>query len=226
MTRKIEIIAGGIGAVGGFIIAGPQGALIGGIGAGAVTAYGVNSLRSRSSGPSIYIDGKTRREMESTLHIAIAASWALRPLIETEPYIQRRVTEQLFGAIVESYTSEVTPYVQEMQMHLMRVVMSGIKPDDSLAHVRRTYAPRFMRKDDSVSFMIAKHILAIQDGFGAFTEAREWFLRWSDAVGLGKYGNAMWLEHFGDADLPSYAEWKVARRKAAMDSYFEDEEAA
>ena len=226
MTRSIEIITAVAGAIVGALIGGLQGAAIGAIAGGILGAYGVNSLRSKGTSPSIYIDGKTRREMESTMHIAIAASWALRPLIETEPYVQRRVVQQIFDAMVESYTSEVTPYVQEMQLHLARVVMSGIKPDDSMNHVRRTYAPRFMRKDDSVSFMIAKHVLTIQGMFGPFAEARQWFIRWSEAVGLGKYSNAMWIEHFGDDELPTIDEWKAARRKAAVDSYMDDDEAA
>lgn len=226
MTRKIEITVAIVGAVGGLVFAGPQGAAIGGIGGAALGAMGVNRLRARNAGPSIYIDGNTRRDMESVMHIAIAASWALRPLIETEHYIQRRVVETIFEKMVESYTSEVTPYVQEMNLHLARVVVSGIKPDESLDHVRRKYAPRLMRKDDSVSFSIAKHVLSIMSMFGPFEEGRQWFYRWSEAVGFGKYSQAMWIEHFKDQEIPTLEEWKTARHKAAMESYFEDEEAA
>lgn len=229
MTRKIEAIAAAAGVAIGYAIAGPQGALFGVVGGASLGAIGVNSLRARTDVPTIYIDGKTRAEMESMMHLAISASWALRPLIETEIGLQKRIVQEIFDALVESYTVEVTPYVQEMQMHLMRVVQSGIMPEDSIAHVRRRYAPRFMRKEDEVSYQLAKHILQIMEFHGVFTEGRDWFIRWCQEIGLGKKADAIWAHHFSGGamgEIPSHEEWKAERHREAIASYYEDDEAA
>jgi hypothetical protein len=216
VDRNIEIITTLMGTATGMAVAGLQGGLAGGI----------TSLRKQSKSPSIHLDAKARREIESSMHLAMAATWALRPMIEQEPFLQRQIVQRVFEAVVLSYTCEVTPYVQELQLHLQRIVQSGIKPEASLDHIRRTYAPRFMRKDDSVSFMIAKHVMMIQSTFGPITEARAWFVRWCEAIGLGKHSAAIWAEQFRDEPCRPMAEWKAARHKAAVDSYYADDEAA
>lgn len=224
MARTIEIITAGIGGAAGLVAAGPLGALGGVAAGGVIGAMGVNSLRRRSADTTIYIDARTRREMESTMHIAISAAWALRPLIEVEPYLQRTIVQRIFDAMVETYTEEVTPYVQEMQLHLQYVVQSGIKPDASMEHVRRTYAPRLLRKDPSVARMIVQHVLNIQGQYGPIEESRDWYLRWCEAIGMAKDGAAMWHIHFQGRDAMTMAEWKHARREAALASYHEDED--
>lgn len=226
MARTIEITTAAIGGIAGLAIAGPVGAL-GGVAAGGVLgAVGVNNLRSRSEATSIYIDARTRREMESTMHIAISAAWGLRPIIEVEPYLQRQIVQKIFDAMVETYTQDVTPYVQEMQLHLQHVVQSGIKPEASMEHVRRNFAPRFMRKDTEVAFMLVKHVLRIQSEHGPIAESRVWFLRWCEAIGMAKHGAEMWDRNFGGSEAPSMEEWLHARKEAALASYHEDDEAA
>lgn len=226
MDRNIEIITTLMGTSAGIAVAGFQGGLVGAIAGLVIGAAGVTSLRKASKSPSIHIDAKSRREMESSMHLAMAAAWALRPMIEQENFLQRQIVQRIFEAVVMSYTCEITPYVQELQLHLQRIVQSGIKPEASLEHIRRTYAPRFMRKDDSVSFMIAKHVMMIQATFGPLEESQAWFTRWCEAVGLGKHARAIWSEQFRDEPARPMAEWKAARHKAAVDSYYAEEEAA
>lgn len=226
MARTIEITTAAIGAIAGLAVAGPAGALGGVAAGGALGAIGVNNLRTRSAATSIYIDARTRREMESTMHIAISAAWGLRPLIDVEPYLQRQIVQKVFDAMVETYTEEVTPYVQEMQLHLQYVVQSGIKPEASMAHVRRTYAPRFMRKDTEVAFMLVKHVLRVQSEHGPIVESREWFVKWCEAIGMGKNGAQMWDANFGGAQAPTMEQWLSARKEAALASYHEDDEVA
>lgn len=226
VDRNIEIITALIGAAIGGIVAGGLGALAGAIAGLVVATTGVKALRRRTKGFTIEIGSRTRAEIESSMHLAIAASWALRPVIETETFLQRQIAQRLFDQVVNSYTSEVTPYVKELQLHLQRVIQSGIKPEDSLEHVRRTYAPRFLRKDDTVSFMIAKHVMMIQATYGPLQESWAWFQRWCQAVGLGKHAEGIWNEQFRGQPLRPMQEWKDARRQAAVDSYYSEEEAA
>ena len=206
----------------GLALGGAVPALVAGIGAAFVTAAGVNRLRQRMNGPSVYIDRKTKAEMESTLHIAIAASWGLRPLIEVNAQMQREIADAIFERIVKTYTVEVTPYVQDMNLHLLRVVHSGIRPDASMVHVRRRYAPRMLRKDDTVSFLIARHVLDIQAKYGPTHESKAWFMLWCERIGIGKYALSMWERYFGEVEHRTIADWKAMRQREAFAS--QDEE--
>ena len=222
VTRKVELIAGAVAGATGLALGGAVPALVAGIGAAAITATGVTRLRARAKGPSVYLDAKTKAQMESTLHIAIAASWALRPMIEVNASMQREIADALFQRIVETYTVEVTPYVQDMNLHLLRVIHSGIRPDASMAHVRRRYAPRMLRKDDTVSFLIARHVLDIQSKYGPTQESKRWFALWCERVGIGKYAESMWTRYFGDAEHRTIADWNDARRREAAAAYHDE----
>jgi hypothetical protein len=226
VDRNIEIITALIGAAMGALVAGGIGAAIGGVAGIVVATAGVKALRRQTNGYTIQIGPRVRAEIESSMHLAIAASWALRPVIETEPFLQRQIAQRLFDQVVASYTSDVTPYVKELQLHLQRVIHSGIKPEDSLEHVRRTYAPRMFRKDDTVSFMIAKHVMMIQSTYGPLQESWQWFERWCQAVGLGRHAQGIWNEQFKGEPLRPMQEWKEARHRAAVESYYSDDEAA
>lgn len=223
MKNTIEFSLAAAGAAGGLIFGGPTGAAIGAVGGGLIGIMGVGNLRSSAGPPSVIISKEAKKELETILHIAIAASWGLRPHIEADPYIQREIVRSLYGAVVENYTSEVTPYTQEMHLHLARVVMTGIKPEDSLRYVKRHYAPGFLKKSENVSFLIGKHVLQAMTPFGPFAEAKAWYLRWCEEIGIKKYGEATWIEHFGETEVPTYIEWKKARRSQAMETYFAEE---
>lgn len=220
--NNVKMTTGAAGAVIGGIVSGANPAILG----GALLGYligrsGERSLR-RDSGTDIVITSKIRKEMESAMHIALAASWAFKPIVDAEKDQLKPVADYIFKNMVEGYTSEITPYVQEMHYHLIKVMISGIKPEDSLQYVRKNYGPKLIGGDKTTLGFMMTYILNIIEQVGATQEQKDWYFRWCNEVGV-KDPQIGWDKTFYmDNDLPTIEEWKAARKQAAIDLYYED----
>lgn len=224
MDRNIQLMMAALGAAIGAIVLGVVGACIGAIAGYLIAAAGINGLRRWTPGMSVLIDGGERREMEIAMHMALSVSWGLRPIILADDYVGKKVLEKVFDTIVEPYTMTVTPFVQDLQRHLRTVVQGGQKPEDSLRDVKRRYGRRrFSRKQSDVLPILAERILTIQGEWGSIVESRVWFERWCDEVGLNDQGECLWINFFGE-DIQTMDEWKAARRKAEIESFFADDD--
>lgn len=226
MDRNIQLMVAALGAIIGAIVNGAIGAGIGAVAGYILASAGINGLRRWTPGMTVLISRDERYEMESAMHMAMAIAWGLRPLTTVEDYIARTIGSKVFDTIVEPYTVDVTPYVQDLQRHLQSVIHSGMKPEDSFIHLRRRYGKRMLSKKQSdVLPILADRLLTIQAEWGSIIESRVWFERWCDQIGLKDQGEALWIQHFGE-EIQTMDEWKAERRQAAIDSYFADDEAA
>lgn len=222
----LQLLAAAACALVGALTYGATGAALGAIGGYLVTVMGTNGLRRWTPGRTILMNGRDRKQIEDAMHMATAVAWGLRPLALTEDGIARRIGDVVLDQLVEPFTVEITPYVQELHRHLLTVVYGGVKPEQSFRHVRRKYGPKmFGRRDQEVLPLLADRLLGIQAEWGSILESRVWFERWCDEVGLRGQGEARWLSHFGE-DFQTLDEWKAARRQAGIDSYFADDEIA
>lgn len=215
-----------LGALIGAVVHGGVGAAAGAVAGYLAASAGINGLRRWTPGSSILIQRAERAEIEKAMHMAMSVTWGLRPVMLAEDYVSRQVAMKVFDLVVEPYTVTVTPHVADLQRHLLTIVQGAQKPEDSLAAVRRAYGKRmFSRNQSNVLAILADRLLEIQSDWGPIAESRVWFERWCDEIGLKGQGEARWREIFGE-ELMTMDEWKAARRQAAIDSFFADDEAA
>lgn len=214
------LVGGAIGMAAG----GPEIAIAAAIGAGAIGAIGTHGLRQRSQGPSVIIDAAQRREMKAATRMAIATTWALRPLMDVHADVERKVVQDVFDRVVWGYAVDVTPHVQPINQLLFDVARSGIRPDDDLAYVRRNHAPRFMRKCDDAVYL-AIHVLEIQEQYAPLRESADRFVLWCGMIGIGHMAQGLWEGKFGTEPMASVQEYREWRHKEALRSYWESEDA-
>lgn len=223
MNRIVELSGAVIGATAGGLTGAPAWLAGGAVAGFFLASAGAKRVRE-NNGISIWITAEQRKDMESSMHLAMAASWALRPVIEADRFRQKDIVQEIFDRMVEAYTVDITPHIQEMNSHLLRVVKSGIFPEDSLEHMKRRYAPRFLRKDATVCELVVRHILSIQARYGNIIESRAWFIRWCHQIGLEKNADHMWESYFQNEPEITMAKWLHENKAAAMASYLSEEE--
>lgn len=222
----LQLLIAAICGLVGALAYGTTGAAAGAVSGYLVALMGSNGLRRWTPGRTILMNSQDRRQIEDAMHMAMAVAWGLRPVALTEDSIARRIGDRVLDLLVEPFTVEITPYVQDLHRHILTVVYSGVKPEQSFRHVRRRYGPKvFRRTEQEVLPLLADKLLEIQSEWGPLLESRIWFERWCDEVGLRGQGEARWLAHFGE-DFQTLDEWKAARRQAGIDSYFADDEIA
>lgn len=225
MNRIVEIALAVIGALVGLILWGGVIAIAVGAGIGfAIGTMGINAVRSDSPSPSVHIDAAELKEMESAMQMGIAALWAIRPIYEAQWITDNKpILGEIFDTLVAPYCSTVTPYLQHAYAHTVDVAESGIRPDAAMAHIRRRYAPRFMRKSCETMFAIAIAAVMIQKKYGNIVESRTWFETWCHKVGIGEHGASLWAHGFDGVPEITMDEWREQRKLKAMESYHDSE---
>ena len=226
MNAILQIMIAAAGAIAGAMTYGTTGAGIGAVAGWLVAVMGINGLRRWTPGRTILMNARDRDQIEDAVHMALVVVWGLRPLALAEDHIARRIGMRAFDLLVEPFTVEITPYVQDLQRHVLTVVQGAVKPEDSFRRVRRKYGRGILRRrPQEVLPLLADRLLAIQAEWGPVVESRVWFERWCDEVGLKGQGEQRWLSVFGE-EFQTLDEWKADRRAAAIESYFAEDEAA
>lgn len=213
MSRNVEIAGALAGAAIGAVTYGPIGGAI-----GALCGF-IFGIMGRNTQRGLRISNKDMREMESALHLGIAASWAMRPITaENNGAEIDRIADFINQTLVQPFALQVTVNDAMLENAIVTAMRSGVAPFKSLRHVKQRYAPRFMRSDTLVVDQLVNRVLQINADYGNFSQSRAWFIRWTQEIGIGQHGERLWDSYFAGSELRDLA----AERAAAIDAALND----
>jgi len=151
----------------------------------------------RFGGHGFHINRGQMRKVTHLMHRSIAANWGIRPLAQRFTDAEQ---QKLVGSVFDSVAGEAIQDLVEqwpiIWAHVQRVHFSGIPPLASLKAMRRAYRPGLFGKDKGKARELARPVI---DAYATLhpnpEDDREWFMRWSTAVGLPQeIAHQMWAD--------------------------------
>lgn len=162
----------------------------------------------RFGGHGFHLNRGQMRKVTLLMHRSIAANWAIRPLAQRfTDAEQQKLVGSIFDAVAGEPIQDLVEQWPIIWAHVQRVHFSGIPPLASLRAMRRAYRPGLFGKDKGKARDLAQPVV---DAYAMLhpspDDDRDWFMRWSAAVGLPEQiAHQMWADAMNARGSPAAA---------------------
>lgn len=213
MNKYTEIAGAAIGAIAGAIAHGVHGLEI-----GAACGLGFALLARRAEDGWILRSDEIE-SMRNTMHVALAAAWAVHPLIVENGGSDRgRILAYIREKIIDPEALRLRVNPAALHEHLEVATASNVVPFTSLRYVKRKLAPNLFRKNTDRIDDLVTVVLEINLEYGNYDVTRDWFYRWMNEIGAGKHAARLWAQCFEEDEVRDMAGERAEMIERALES--------